>query len=235
MDIDLDSEPLGEDRDGEPVYLRDIWPSSPEIAATVEDAVQSDMFRRSYAEVFDGDERWHSLDVPGGRPLRLARVDLRPPAAVLRRDAGLAAGRPRTSRARACSRCSATRSRPTTSRRPARSSRDSPAGRYLLEQGVEPAEFNSYGARRGNHEVMMRGTFANIRLRNLLGGPDRERLPEGGFTRHLPDGEEMTIYDAAMRYAQEGVPLVVLGGKEYGSAPRATGRRRGRACSACAP
>ena len=95
--------------------------------------------------------------------------------------------------------------------------RDSPAGRYLQEHGVGPVEFNSYGARRGNHEVMVRGTFANIRLRNLLGAPGRDPLPEGGFTRHLPDGEELSIYDAAMRYAQEGVPLVVFGGKEYGS------------------
>jgi aconitate hydratase len=95
--------------------------------------------------------------------------------------------------------------------------RDSPAGRYLLEHGVEVKDFNSYGARRGNHEVLMRGTFANIRLRNLIGAPERERVAEGGFTRHLPDGEELSIYDAAMRYADEAVPLVVLGGKEYGS------------------
>jgi aconitate hydratase len=95
--------------------------------------------------------------------------------------------------------------------------RDSPAGRYLQENGVGAAEFNSYGARRGNHEVMVRGTFANIRLRNLLGGAAREPLPEGGFTRHLPDGEVLAIYDAAMRYAQEGVPLVVLGGRDYGA------------------
>ena len=167
------------------MYLRDIWPSSAEIADTVADAVQSDMFRKSYAEVFDGDENWHSLEFPAAS-LRLARVDLRPPAAVLRRargDAG-APDRHRGARVLAVLGDSVT----TDHISPAGAiKRDSPAGRYLQEHGVSAAEFNSYGARRGNHEVMVRGTFANIRLRNKLGGAGA--LPEGGFTRHLPGGE----------------------------------------------
>jgi aconitate hydratase len=216
MDIDLVSDPLGEGSDGEPVYLRDIWPSSREIAETVAGAVQSDMFRKSYAEVFDGDENWHSLDVPPGDRYdwRESTYVRRPPffeelpaaPAALEDIAG--------ARVLAVLGDSVT----TDHISPAGSiKRDSPAGRYLVENGVALADFNSYGARRGNHEVMVRGTFANIRLRNLLGGAGAEALPEGGFTRHLPDGEQMTIYDAAMRYAEEGVPLVVLGGKEYGS------------------
>ncbi|HEY7966574.1 MAG TPA: aconitate hydratase AcnA [Solirubrobacteraceae bacterium] len=213
MDIDLGSEPLGEGSDGEPVYLRDVWPSSAEIARTVEAALRSDMFRKSYAEVFDGDENWHSLDVPTGdrydwressyvrRPPFFDSLPAEPPEPV---DIAGA-------RALAVLGDSVT----TDHISPAGAiKRDSPAGRYLLEAGVEFADFNSYGARRGNHEVMVRGTFANIRLRNSLGGGG---LPEGGFTRHVPDGEQMTIYDAAVRYASEGVPLVVLGGKEYGS------------------
>jgi aconitate hydratase len=213
MDIDLTSEPLGEDRDGQPVYLRDIWPSSRAVADAVGAAVQSEMFRRSYAKVFDGDERWLSLEVPSGdrfawgestyvrRPPFFDAMTIEP--APLKDIAG--------ARALVLLGDSVT----TDHISPAGSiRRDSPAGRYLEGHGIEPAQFNSYGARRGNHEVMMRGTFANVRLRNLLGGAG---LPEGGFTRHLPDGEVMAIYDAAMRYAQEGVPLIAIGGKEYGS------------------
>jgi aconitate hydratase len=216
MDIDLADDPLGEDGEGRPVYLRDIWPSSREIAETIEQAVQSDMFRRSYAEVFDGDERWHSLEVPGGD-----RYDWRESTYVRRPPFfdGLETT-PAAPQDIAGARVLAVLGDSVTTDHisPAGSiKRDSPAGRYLQEHGVEPSEFNSYGARRGNHEVMMRGTFANVRLRNLLGGPGREPLPEGGFTRHLPDGEVLPIYDAAMRYAQEGVPLVVLGGKDYGA------------------
>ena len=216
MDIDVTSDPLGEDRDGQPVYLRDIWPSSREVSDTVERAVQSDMFRRSYAEVFDGDERWHSLAVPQGD-----RYDWRESSYVRRPP--FFDGMPVTpaeaqdvigARVLAVLGDSVT----TDHISPAGSiKRESPAGRYLQEQGVEPSEFNSYGARRGNHEVMVRGTFANVRLRNLLSVRGRDRLPEGGFTLHLPDGELMPIYDAAMRYGDEGVPLVVFGGKEYGS------------------
>jgi aconitate hydratase len=213
MDIDLTTDPLGEDSDGAPVYLRDIWPSSREIAETVEEAVQSDMFRKSYAAVFDGDANWLTLEVPPGDHYdwRESTYVRRPPffdgLEVEPQPPGEIAG----ARVLALLGDSVT----TDHISPAGSiKRDSPAGRYLLEHGVQFAEFNSYGARRGNHEVMVRGTFANIRLRNLLGGGG---LPEGGYTLHLPDGEQMTIYDAAMRYADEGVPLVVIGGKEYGS------------------
>ena len=214
MDIDLVNDALGSDPDGEPVYLRDIWPSSREIAETVTAAVQSDMFRRSYAEVFDGDENWHSLEVPQGD-----RYDWRESTYVRRPPffEGLAAT-PNAPSEIAGARVLALLGDSVTTDHisPAGAiKRDSPAGRYLQEHGVAVADFNSYGARRGNHEVMVRGTFANIRLRNLLGGG--EPLPEGGFTRHLPDGEVLSIYDAAMRYAQQGVPLVVLGGKDYGA------------------
>jgi aconitate hydratase len=213
MDIDLVNDPLGSDPDGEPVYLRDIWPSSAEIAETVTTAVQSDMFRRSYAEVFDGDENWHSLEVPQGD-----RYDWRESTYVRRPPffEGLAATPSAPSEISGARVLAVLGDSVTTDHiSPAGAiKRDSPAGRYLQEHGVAVADFNSYGARRGNHEVMVRGTFANIRLRNLLGGGP---LPEGGFTRHLPDGEVLSIYDAAMRYAQQGVPLVVLGGKDYGA------------------
>ena len=216
MDIDLESDPLGVDREGHPVYLRELWPSSHEIAATVEDALQSSMFHSSYGEVFDGDERWRSLEVPGGDGYdwRESTYVRRPPFFD-----GMPASPPAVADISGARALAVLGDSVTTDHiSPAGSiRRDSPAGRYLQEHGVAPADFNSYGARRGNHEVMMRGTFANIRLRNLLGGPDRERLPEGGVTLHLPDGEQLPIYDAAMRYAQEGVPLVVLGGKDYGA------------------
>ena len=207
MDIDLVNDPLGRTATARTSSCATSGRREHEVAETVEDAVQSDMFRKSYGEVFEGDERWHSLEVPTGD--RFAWDD---DSTYVRQPPffdGMAprAGAARRHRAaRACSPCSATASRPTTSRRPARSSSDGPAGRYLQEHGVEPKDFNSYGSRRGNHEVMMRGTFANIRLRNQL-APGTE----GGVTRHLPDGEEMSIYDAAMKYADEGVPLVVLG------------------------
>jgi aconitate hydratase len=216
MDIDLASDALGSDDDGEPVYLRDIWPSTQLIAETVEQAVQSDMFRRSYAEVFDGDAHWHSLDVPLGDHYdwRESTYVRRPPFFE-----GLPA-EPTAPSDIAGARVLAVLGDSVTTDHisPAGAiKRESPAGRYLQDHGVAPADFNSYGARRGNHEVMVRGTFANVRLRNLLGGPGREALREGGFTRHLPDGEELAIYDAAMRYAEEEVPLVVFGGKEYGA------------------
>jgi len=215
MDIDLVHDPLGSTPEGEEVYLRDIWPSEQEIAETIEQAVQSDMFRRSYGEVFAGDERWNALEVPEGD--RFAWGDdstyvrlppyfeaLAPEPAPLQDVEG----------ARVLAKLGD--SVTTDHISPAGSiKRGSPAGIYLEEHGVGPREFNSYGSRRGNHEVMMRGTFANIRLRNFLG--ERGEALVGGLTRHLPDGEEMPIYDAAMRYQQEGVPLVVLGGKEYGS------------------
>jgi aconitate hydratase len=216
MDIDLLSDPLGSSDAGEPVYLRDIWPTESEIAEVVADAVQSDMFRKSYAEVFDGDANWHSLEVPQGDRYdwRESTYVRRPPFFDELPPAPAAAVEIAAARVLALLGDSVT----TDHISPAGAiKRDSPAGRYLLEHGVEFADFNSYGARRGNHEVMVRGTFANIRLRNLLGGEGREALPEGGYTRHWPDGEQLTIYDAAERYAQENVPLVVIGGREYGS------------------
>ena len=216
MDIDLLDEPLGEGSDGQPVYLKDIWPSAQEVARVVEDAVRSEMFTKSYAEVFDGDERWNSLKVPEGD--RFAWQE----DSTYVRQPPFFEGMEREpappqdiegARVLAVLGDSVTTDHisPAGSIKP-----DSPAGRYLQEHGVKPKDFNSYGSRRGNHEVMMRGTFANIRLRNRLGG-GRDPLSEGGVTRHLPDREEMSIYDAAMRYAQEDVPLVVLAGKEYGS------------------
>jgi aconitate hydratase len=212
MDIDLRAEPLGTGRNGEDVFLKDIWPSQEEIRDTIRKAVKTDQFVRKYADVYAGDERWNALEIPEGdrfdwpddstyirRPTFLTAVLVDPPTLA---DIDGA-------RVLALLGDSVT----TDHISPAGSiKKDSPAGRYLIERGVEPRDFNSYGSRRGNHEVMVRGTFANIRLRNLL-APGTE----GGLTRHLPDGETMTIYDAAMKYAEEGVPLVVIAGKEYGS------------------
>jgi aconitate hydratase len=214
MDIDLVNEPLGEGADGQPVYLRDIWPTEHEIAQVVAEAVQSDMFRKSYAEVYDGDENWHSLEVPQGDlyDWRESTYVRRPPFFDALPVAPVAPAEVTGARVLALLGDSVT----TDHISPAGAiKRDSPAGLYLLEHGVDFADFNSYGARRGNHEVMVRGTFANIRLRNLLGGG--QALPEGGYTRHWPDGEQMAIFDAAELYQAQGVPLVVIGGREYGS------------------
>jgi aconitate hydratase len=212
MDIDLYDEPLGTDSSGEHVYLKDIWPSEAEVHQTIGEAVQSDMFRRSYGEVFDGDERWNSLDVPTGDSFAWAAdstyvrqppffTDLPPEPEPVTDIEG--------ARVLAVLGDSVT----TDHISPAGSiKRDGPAGKYLIEHGVEPKDFNSYGSRRGNHEVMMRGTFANIRLRNQL-APGTE----GGVTLKLPEETETTIYEAAMQYIEEGVPLIVLAGKEYGS------------------
>jgi aconitate hydratase len=211
MDIDLLDEPLGQDRDGADVYLKDIWPSAEEVARTVEQAVQSDMFTASYGEVFVGDERWNSLDVPEGD--RFAWADdstyvRRPPFFDDLPPEPEPVGDIEGARVLALLGDSVT----TDHISPAGAiKKDSPAARYLNERGVQNKDFNSYGSRRGNHEVMMRGTFANIRLRNEIGG--RELI--GGLT--LFDGDEMPIYDAAMKYAERGTPLVVLAGKEYGS------------------
>jgi aconitate hydratase len=212
MDADIVNDPIGTDSDGQEVYLRDIWPSEREVAQTVEEAVQSDMFRASYSAVFAGDERWNGLDVPTGDRFAWAAdstyVHLPPYFEGMDREP-VALEEIEGARVLAKLGDSVT----TDHISPAGSIRkDSPAGRYLVEHGVEPRDFNSYGSRRGNHEVMLRGTFANIRLRNQL-APGTE----GGVTRHLPDGDELPIYDAAMRYAEDGVSLVVLGGKEYGS------------------
>ncbi|MFZ5852181.1 MAG: aconitate hydratase [Actinomycetota bacterium] len=212
MDVDLTRDPLGTDPTGRPVYLRDVWPTNQEIQEVIDTAVASEMFTRDYADVFAGDERWQGLPTPAGevfawdpgstyvrRPPYFDRMPADPAPLVDIRGA----------RALAVLGDSVTTDHisPAGSIKP-----DSPAGRYLQEHGVPRSEFNSYGSRRGNHEVMIRGTFANIRLRNRL-------VPgvEGGVTRHLPDGEQLPIYDAAQRYAAEGVPLLVLAGKEYGS------------------
>ncbi len=212
IDVDLTSDALGQDGEGNDVFLRDLWPSGAEIAEAVEHAVQSDMFRKSYAQVYDGDVNWASLEAPSGD--RFAWSD---DSSYLRRppyfDAMPAEPEPVTDLAGARALLVLGDSVTTDHISPAGAIKpDSPAGLYLQSLGVKPVDFNSYGARRGNHEVMVRGTFANIRLRNLL-APGTE----GGVTRHQPDGGEMSIYDAAMLYAEEGTPLVVLGGREYGS------------------
>jgi aconitate hydratase len=210
MDVDLLNDAIGEDADGNPVHLADIWPTSEEIKATIEDAVRQEMFESSYADVFTGDERWRELDTPeGDRYTWPDSTYVRKPSFFEGMDAEPAPIEPITgARVLAVLGDSVT----TDHISPAGAiKKDSPAGRWLMDNGVEPRDFNSYGSRRGNHEVMIRGTFANVRLRNKL----VER--EGGFTRKFPEGEETTIYDAAMGYAEEGVPLVVLAGKEYGS------------------
>ena len=212
MDLDLTREPLGTGTDGSPVYLRDIWPSPQEISEVIGEALQSEMFARDYADVFAGDERWQGIDVPAA-----TAFEWDPDSTYVRKppyfDGMPAEPAPLTDIQGARVLAVLGDSVTTDHISPAGSiKKDSPAGRYLGEHGVAPADFNSYGSRRGNHEVMVRGTFANIRLRNRL-APGTV----GGVTRHLPDGESMDIYDAAMRYAEEGVPLVVLAGKEYGS------------------
>jgi aconitate hydratase len=210
MDIDLTSDPIGVDSDGNEVYLADIWPSSDEIKKTIEDAVRQDMFEKSYADVFTGDDRWRELDTPeGDRYTWPDSTYVRKPSFFEGMDSEPQPVEPiEGARVLAVLGDSVT----TDHISPAGAiKKDSPAGKWLIDNGVEPRDFNSYGSRRGNHEVMIRGTFANVRLRNGL--VDRE----GGYTRHFPDGEETTIYEAAMKYADEGVPLVVLAGKEYGS------------------
>jgi len=211
---DLLNEPLGMGRDGEPVYLRDIWPSAEEVAAAVREAVTPEAFRKSYADVFRGDEHWAAI-----APAKVGLTYAWDPASTYVRRPPFFDGMPHEAPATvpdirgARPLCILGDSITTDHISPAGSIPvDSPAGRYLIEHGVPPAEFNSYGARRGNHEVMMRGTFANIRLRNEM-VPGRE----GGFTRLMPEGTVTTIFDAAMEYMRRGVPLVVIGGREYGS------------------
>jgi len=212
MTIDLTSEPLGRGSDGGEVFLRDIWPTEREIQETLARAVQTEMFHSVYAEAFLGDDRWRALEAPTG-----TRYQWDADSTYIRHPPffeGLTLD-PEPVRDIIGARVLAVLGDSVTTDHisPAGSIQpDGPAGRYLIDHGVPPGDFNSYGARRGNHEVMMRGTFANIRLRNHL-------VPgvEGGWTVHLPDGERMSIYDAAMRYKTEGVPLVVLAGAEYGS------------------
>jgi len=224
MDIDIVHEPLGQDEQGEDVYLRDIWPGEREVAETIEQAVQSDMFRKSYGEVFEGDERWNSLQVPTGDRFawQADSTYVRLPPYFQDMPA-----EPEPVRDIEGARVLAKLGDSVTTDHisPAGSiKRDGPAGKYLQELGVSPRDFNSYGSRRGNHEVMMRGTFANIRLRNQINtSPPGPALGEGGVTLYLgapgsdAEAEQMSIYDAAIRYIEQDVPLVVLGGKEYGS------------------
>jgi aconitate hydratase len=212
IDLDLTREPIGTDGDGTPVFLADLWPSSDEVAAVIAEQVRAEIFTRSYASVFDGDERWTSLPVPEGK-----RYDWDPQSTYVALPpffAGLQAEpKPMADIVDARVLAMLADSVTTDHISPAGTiARTSPAGEWLVGRGVEPRDFNSYGSRRGHHEVMMRGTFANIRLRNQL-TPDAE----GNVTEHLPTGERMSIFDAAMRYAEEGTPLIVLAGKEYGS------------------
>jgi len=211
-DIDMASEPFGIGKDGKPVFLKDVWPTQKEVNEVVASCVDAAMFASTYAHVFRGDERWNALPTPEGQlfawdanstyvklPPYFENLPATPSAVADLKNA----------------RCLAVLGDSVTTDHispagdiPA----DSPAGRYLLERGVPKEEFNSYGARRGNHELMMRGTFANVRLKNLL-APGTE----GGVTIHLPDGAPLSIFDAALQYEREVVPLVILAGKEYGS------------------
>ncbi|RFF27777.1 MULTISPECIES: aconitate hydratase AcnA [unclassified Wenzhouxiangella] len=212
MDIDLVNEPLGEDPDGNPVYLKDIWPDAHEIQDFIQSNVTTEMFSKEYSHVFEGDELWKSMDTPTGEmfdwdedstyvrnPPFFEGMDMEPePIGDITGARVLA---------KLGDSVTTDHISPAGAIKP-----DSPAGRYLQEKGIHPADFNSYGSRRGNHEVMMRGTFANVRIKNQV-APDTE----GGFTTYFPDDEVMPIYDAAMKYQEDGTPLVVLAGKEYGS------------------
>ena len=211
-DVDFRDEPLGEDADGAPVYLRDIWPSSHEIQQTIASSISSEMFRKSYEGVFEGDARWQGMEVPAAdrfewdststyvqNPPYFDDMSMSPRGIPAIRGARMLALLGDSITTDHISPAGAIKA-------------DSPAGHFLQGRQIPPREFNSYGSRRGNHEIMMRGTFANIRLRNRV-APGTE----GGWTIHQPSGERMTIYDAAMRYKDEGVPLVVMGGAEYGT------------------
>ena len=212
MDLDPNVQPLGEGNDGKPVYLRDIWPTQEEVSAAVASSVNADMFKLEYGQVFEGDERWKGLDVPAGSLFAWQKDSEYVKAPPFLDGVTAQVGKLADitgARALAVLGDSVT----TDHISPAGSiASDGPAGKYLVAHGVQPKDFNSYGARRGNHEVMMRGTFANIRLKNLL-------VPgvEGGVTAHQPDAKQMTIFDAAEQYRKEGVPLIVIAGKEYGS------------------
>src|SRR5947209_3145358 len=212
IDVDLRSEPLGTGSDGQPVYLKDVWPTRNEVAEPILRSLHSEMFRKEYADVFRGDEHWNGLDVPEGDTYAWdpGSTYVRQPPYFVDMPA-----EPRPVEDVHGARVLGVFGDSITTDHisPAGSIKvASPAGRYLVEHGVAPKDFNSYGARRGNHEVMVRGTFANIRIRNRM-------VPEieGGFTVHLPDGEPLSIYDAAEKYQREGVPTVVLAGKEYGT------------------
>ena len=212
IDLDLTSDPLGEDRDGNPVFLADIWPSEQEVAETIAASLDSEMFTSRYAEVYDGDETWNSMPVPEGETYaweaESTYVKLPPYFENLPRE-------PRAVTDIEGARVLALVGDNITTDHisPAGAIKaDSPAGRYLQDKGVAPRDFNSYGSRRGNHEVMMRGTFANPRFRNEM-VPDRE----GGWSVYQPDGEPERLYDVAMRYRAEGTPQIVIAGVQYGT------------------
>ncbi|MDQ3375839.1 MAG: aconitate hydratase [Actinomycetota bacterium] len=212
VDIDLSRDSLGDDKDGNPVYLRDVWPSQEEVAREIENALDPSIYREQYADVYTGNQQWNEVDVPLGdlyewdpdstyiqEPSFFKDLD---PAAADLDDIGGARVLVQVGDSVTTDHISPAGAIPS----------KMPAGQYLIEKGVDSRDFNSFGSRRGNHEVMVRGTFGNIRLRNQLAGGK-----EGGYTVHLPDGEETTIYEASLKYAEEGVPLLVLAGKEYGS------------------
>ena len=212
IDIDFETEPLGTDENGNPVFLRDIWPSLEEINQTIARALSSDMFRQKYAHVYEGDEQWRNL--PAGKS-EIYPWD--PKSTYIKRPPffeGMSAD-PEPFRDIHDARVLVLVGDSVTTDHISPAGAipiNSPAGQYLIEHGVQPRDFNSYGSRRGNHEVMMRGTFGNIRLKNLLLDG-----VEGGYTLYLPTGEQMFIYDAAMRYIKDGTPLIVIAGKEYGT------------------
>jgi aconitate hydratase len=211
IDIDLRKDAVGKGKDGKPVYLADIWPSQREVEESMASAINSEMFRKSYAEVYSGDERWRGLPVPRGETYAWDDNSTYIRQAPYFDDMNL---KPSSIEDIKGARVLAVLGDSVTTDHisPAGSiKKDGPAGKYLIEHGVQPADFNSYGSRRGNHEVMVRGTFANVRLRNKMVNT------EGGFTRHLPDGAEMSIFEASEKYAAEKTPLVILAGKEYGS------------------
>ncbi|MFZ0797138.1 MAG: aconitate hydratase AcnA [Terriglobales bacterium] len=211
IDVDLRKDPVGKGKGGKPVYLADIWPTQQEVEQAMANAITSEMFRKSYGEVYSGDERWRGLPVPKGETYAWEKDSTYIRQAPYFDDMMLnpsAVEDIKGARVLAVLGDSVT----TDHISPAGSiKKDSPAGKYLIARGVQPADFNSYGSRRGNHEVMVRGTFANVRLRNKMVNT------EGGFTRHLPDGAEMSIFDASEKYLTEKAPLVILAGKEYGS------------------
>ncbi len=226
VDIDLSKDPIGVDSNNDPVYLRDIWPTQEEVREVVTRAVTPEVFSKNYSSVFEGDEHWRSLADSSGE-----LFDWDPDSTYIQEPPffqGMTTEPESVKDIRGARVLAMLDDSITTDHiSPAGSfSPSSPAGRYLLEKGVEKRDFNTYGARRGNHEVMVRGTFGNIRLHNHL-APNKE----GYYTVHLPDGEQTTIYEASERYQQEGVPLLVIAGKEYGSVARVTGPRKGRYCS----
>jgi aconitate hydratase len=212
IDVDMRKDPIGRGKDGAPVLLADIWPSQQEVEQAIQKSIDSTMFRKTYGEVFAGDDHWRSLSVPKGETYAWERDSTYIRRAPYFDDMNLApSGVDDITGARVLAVLGD--SVTTDHISPAGSiKKDSPAGKHLVENGVKPPDFNSYGSRRGNHEVMVRGTFANVRLRNKM-------VPnlEGGFTRHLPDGAEMSIFEASQKYIAQRVPLLIIAGKEYGS------------------